>query len=49
MNPVAVIATQGLLIACSMHSNPETVLLEQHNVVTLGLILCYFIVGKHSR
>ena len=28
MNPTTVIATQGLLVACGMRSNPETVLLE---------------------
>ena len=47
MNPAAVIAMQGLLVACSTRSSPETVLLEKHSVVTLMLILCYFIVGKH--
>ena len=49
MNPAAVIATQGLLVACSTHSSPETVLLEKQSVVTLVLILRYFIVGKQSR
>jgi hypothetical protein len=28
MNHAAVIATQGLLVACSMRSSPETVLLK---------------------
>ena len=28
VNPAAMIAMQGLLIACSMRSSPETVLLE---------------------
>ena len=28
MNPMAVIATQGLLVACSMRTSLETVLLE---------------------
>ena len=49
MNPAAMIATQGLLIACSTRSSPEKVLLEKHSVVTPVLILRYFIVGKHSR
>ena len=49
MNPAAMIATQGLLIACSTRSSPETVLLEYHSVDTLVLILHYFIIGKHSR
>jgi hypothetical protein len=48
-NPAAVIATQGLLIACNTHSSPETVLLEKHGVVTHVLFLRYFIIGKHSR
>ena len=49
MNPAAVIATHGLLIACSTHSSPEMVLLEKHSVVTPVLILRYYIIGKHSR
>ena len=49
MNPVAMIATQGLLIACSTRSNPKTVLLEKHSVVTPVLFLRYFILGKCSR
>ena len=48
MNPTVVIATQGLLVACSTRSSPETVLLEKHNIVTTVLIMRYFIVGKHS-
>ena len=38
INHAAVIATQGLLVACSTHSNPETVLLEKHIIVTPVLI-----------
>ena len=49
VNPAAVIAMQGLLVACNMRSSPETVLLEKHSVVTLVLFLRYFIVGKYSR
>ena len=49
MNPTAVIATQGSLVACNMCSSPETVLLEKHSVVTPVLFLRYFIVGKYSR
>ena len=49
MNHAAVIAMQGLLIACNTRSSPDWVLLEKHSVVMLVLILRYFIVGKHSR
>ena len=49
MNHAAVIAMQGLLIACSMGSSPEMVLLEKHSVITPVLFLHYFIIGKHSR
>ena len=49
MNRAAVIAMQGLLVACSTCSSPEMVLLEKHSIVTPVLILRYFIVGKHSR
>ena len=49
MNPVVVISTQGLLVACNTRSSPETVLLEKHSVVTPVLFLRYFIIGKYSR
>ena len=49
MNPAAVIATHGLLVACNTRSSPKTVLLEKHNVVTLVLFLRYFIIDKYSR
>ena len=49
MNPAAVIATQGLLIACSTCSSLETVLLEKHSIVMPVLIFRYFIIGKLSR
>ena len=49
MNPAAMIAMQGLLIACSTCSSLETVLLEKHSIVMPVLILRYFIIGKHSR
>ena len=49
MNPAAMIATQGLLVACSTCSSLETVLLKYHGVVTPVLILRYFTIGKHSR
>ena len=49
MSPAAMIAMQGLLIACSTRSSPETVVLEKHIVITPVLILRYFIIGRHSR
>ena len=49
MNPTVVIATQGLLIACSTRSSPETVLPKEHGIVMLVMLLLYFIVGKYSR
>jgi hypothetical protein len=49
MNPAAMIAMLGLLIACSTRSSPETILLEKHGVITHVLFLRYFIIGKHSR
>ena len=47
VNPAAVIAMQGLLVAWNMRSSPETVLLEKHSIVTPVLFLRYFIIGKH--
>jgi hypothetical protein len=49
MNPAAMVATQGLLIACSTHSSPETVLLKEHGIVMPVLLLLYFIIGKYLR
>mgnify|MGYP005824174765 CR=1 FL=1 len=49
MNPAAVIAMQGLLVACSTHSSPDMLLLEEHGIVMLLFLLLYFIVGKYSR
>jgi hypothetical protein len=49
MNPAAVVATQGLLIACSTRSSLETVLLKEHGIVMPVLLLLYFIIGKYSR
>ena len=44
MNPIAMIAMHGLLVACNTHSSPETVLLEKHIIVSPVLIMCYVIV-----
>ena len=48
-NPMAMIAMQGLLVACSTRSNLETVLLKEHGIVMSVLLLLYFIIGKYSR
>ena len=48
-NPTAVIAVQGLLVACSTRTSLETVLLKKPNIVTPVLFLRYFIVGKYLR
>ena len=48
MNPAAVIATQGLLVACSTHSGPEKIFLEEHEIVMPKLLLLYFIIGNYS-
>ena len=40
-NPAAMIATQGLLVACSTRSSPEKVFLEKHSIVMPVLFLHY--------
>ena len=49
MDPAAVIAAQGLMVACNTYNSPETVLLKEHGIVMPVLLLLYFIVGKYSR
>nr|XP_020159210.1 uncharacterized protein LOC109744499 [Aegilops tauschii subsp. strangulata] len=49
MDPAAMIAAQGLLIACSTYGSSETVLLKENGIVMSVLLLLYFIIGKKSR
>ena len=48
MNLASMIAAQGLLIACSMHSCPKMIFLEERSIVMPQLLLLYFIIGKYS-
>ena len=49
INLVAMIAAQGLLLACCSHSRPKTIFLKEHCVILLQLLFLYLIIGKHSR
>ena len=49
MNPAAMIAAECLLVACSTHNDPETIFLEEHDIIMTKLLVLYFIIGKYSR
>jgi hypothetical protein len=48
MNLVAMIVAQGLLVACSSHSCPETIFLKEHGIIMPELLLLYLVIGKYS-
>src|SRR6187399_3092416 len=45
----AMVATQGLLVACCSHSRPKTIFLTEHCVVLAQLLLLKLIISEHSR
>ena len=49
MNHAAVIATQGLLVACCSHSRPKTIFLKERRVILPQLLLLKLILSEHSR
>ena len=49
MNLAAMIAVQGLLVACCSHSRPKTIFLKERCVILLQLLLLKLIVSEHSR
>ena len=49
MNLAAMIAAQGLLVACCSHSRPKTIFLEERRVILPQLLLLKLVISEHSR
>ena len=49
MNLAAMVASQGLLVACCSHSRPKTIFLKEQCVVLPQLLLLKLIISEHSR
>ena len=49
MNLAAMVAAQGLLVACCSHSRPKTIFLKEHCVILLHLLFLKLIISEHSR
>ena len=45
----AVVAAQGLLVACCSHSHPKTIFLKEHCVILPWSLLLKLIISEHSR
>src|SRR3954463_9457896 len=48
-NLAAMVAAQGLLVACCSHSHPKTIFLEEQCVILPQLLLLKLIISEHSR
>ena len=49
MNLAAMVAAQGLLVACCSHSRPETIFLKERCVILPQSLLLKLIISEHSR
>ena len=49
MNLAAMVAAQGLLVACCSHSRPKTIFLKEHRVILPQLLLLKLVISEHSR
>ena len=49
MNLAAMVAAQGLLVACCSHNRPKTIFLKEHCVILPQFIFLKLIVREHSR
>ena len=49
MNLAAMVAAQGLLVACCSHSRPKTIFLKERRVILAQLLLLKLIIREHSR
>ena len=49
MNLAAMVAAQGLLVACCSHSRPETIFLKERRVILPQPLLLKLIISEHSR
>ena len=48
-NLAAMVAAQGLLVACRSHSRPKTIFLKELRVILAQWILLKLIISEHSR
>ena len=49
MNLAAMVAVQGLLVACSSHSRPKTIFLKERHVILPQLLLLKLVISEHLR
>ena len=49
MNLAAMVAAQGLLVACSSHSRPKMIFLKERCVILPQLLLLKLVLSEHSR
>ena len=49
MNLAAMVAAQGLRVACRSHSRPKTIFLKERRVILAQLLLLKLIISEHSR
>ena len=49
MNLAAMVAAQGLLVACCSHNRLKTIFLKDHCVILPQLLLLKLVVSEHSR
>ena len=49
MNLAAMVAAQGLLVACCSHSRPKTIFLKERRVILAQRLLLKLIISEHSR
>ena len=49
MNLAAMVAAQGLLVACCSHSRPKMIFLKECRVILLQLLLLKLIISEQSR
>ena len=49
MNLAAMVAVQGLLVACSSHSRPKTIFLEERCVILPQVLLLKLVISEHLR
>ena len=49
MNLAAMVAAQGLLVACCSHSRLKTIFLKERRVILVQLLLLKLIISEHSR
>ena len=49
MNLAAMVAAQGLLVACCSHGRPKMIFLEERCIILLQLLLLKLVISEHSR